>query len=302
MRRKRRRRPRRPELSLARILSWADEEHARTGRWPRQEDGEVQAAPGEKWININQSLRLGLRGLPGGSSLARLLAAERGARNHLDLPRLTLRQILARADAHRRRTGEWPTRDSGTLLDAPGETWLALDVALQQGHRGLPGGMTLAGLLAEQRGRRHKGKLPKLRLPTILKYADGHCRHTGRWPKRRSGPVLDAPGETWSAIDTALNKGQRGLPGGTTLARLLAAERGVRNHKDLPPLTVQQIVRWMKAHRRRTGAWPTRRAGPVLDAPGEKWSAVETALRDGLRSLPGGMSLRRLVEERRGRG
>jgi hypothetical protein len=50
------------------ILSWADEAHARSGRWPKQEDGPVQAAPGKKWMNINQALRLGLRGLPGGSS------------------------------------------------------------------------------------------------------------------------------------------------------------------------------------------------------------------------------------------
>jgi len=175
-------------------------------------------------------------------------------------------------------------------------------MALQQGHRTLPGGITLAGLLAEERGRRHKGRLPKLPPRQILKYADGHFRRTGKWPKRSSGPVLDAPGETWSAIDTALHKGQRGLPGGTTLARLLAAERGARNHKALPPLKVKQIMRWMEAHRRRTGAWPTRRSGPVVDAPEEKWSAIETALQDGLRSLPPGLSLRRLRDERWGSG
>jgi hypothetical protein len=38
--------------------------------------------------------RAGSRGLPGGSSLARLLARERDVPNKQDLPRLTVRQIL----------------------------------------------------------------------------------------------------------------------------------------------------------------------------------------------------------------
>ena len=36
-------------------------------------------------------------------------------------PKLTTSQILARADAHHQRTGEWPGSRSGLVLDAPGE-------------------------------------------------------------------------------------------------------------------------------------------------------------------------------------
>src|SRR5262249_29129426 len=37
--------------------------------------------------------------------------------------------ILALADAHHRRTGEWPKTLSGKVVEAEGETWYALDTA-----------------------------------------------------------------------------------------------------------------------------------------------------------------------------
>jgi hypothetical protein len=64
---------RKPPLTEAQILSWADAHRARTGRWPSWKGGRVHGAPGETWRNLNQALRLGLRGLPGGDTLLRLL-------------------------------------------------------------------------------------------------------------------------------------------------------------------------------------------------------------------------------------
>jgi hypothetical protein len=64
---------RKPPLSVARILGWADSHRARTTRWPSCTDGQVHGAPGETWVNVSQALRLGLRGLPGGDTLRRLL-------------------------------------------------------------------------------------------------------------------------------------------------------------------------------------------------------------------------------------
>jgi hypothetical protein len=40
---------------------------------------------------------------------------------------------------------------AGQVAGAPGETWRALDVALRQGLRGLPGGDSLARLLRRHR-------------------------------------------------------------------------------------------------------------------------------------------------------
>ena len=56
------------------ILAWADTHHTATGKWPTFHSPEVIAAVGRKWAGVDQALRRGLRGLPGGDSLRELLA------------------------------------------------------------------------------------------------------------------------------------------------------------------------------------------------------------------------------------
>src|SRR5207249_244766 len=102
---------------------------------------------GETWANVDAALRLGLRGLRRGSSLARLLARYRQVINLADRPPLSEDSILLWADRHHRRTGDWPTRESGPVPRSGGETWLAIDSALHRGSRGLAGGSSLAELL-----------------------------------------------------------------------------------------------------------------------------------------------------------
>jgi hypothetical protein len=143
-------------LTVEQILAWADEHHARTGQWPRHRSGPVPAAPGATWAAVNMMLWQGSRGLPGGDSLARLLARERVAADPRNRPRLTVKQILAWAAAHRRRTGRWPGVLSGPIPEAPGEKWGAVNLALYRGFRGLPGGDSLARLLARTGRRRGK--------------------------------------------------------------------------------------------------------------------------------------------------
>jgi hypothetical protein len=60
-------------LTIEQILVWVDAHHQRTGEWPNQKAGDVHDAPGEKWANIESTLRKGFRGLPGGSSLVKLI-------------------------------------------------------------------------------------------------------------------------------------------------------------------------------------------------------------------------------------
>lgn len=62
-----------------------------------------------------------------------------------------------------------------------------------------------------------------------------------------SGPITDAPGETWLAAAMALRYSRRGLPGGSSLARLLAERRGVSAVNDPPHLAVDQILAWADA-------------------------------------------------------
>jgi hypothetical protein len=130
-----------------------------------------------------------------------------------------------------------------------------------------------------------------LTVATVLEWADAHHKRTGRWPHVRSGPVAGAPGQTWGAVNRALARGSRGLPGGSSLARLLGEKRGRRNQAQAPPLTAGQILLWADAHFRRTGRLPNANSGAALDAPGESWSAVASALYAGNRGLPGGETL-----------
>jgi hypothetical protein len=210
-------------------------------------------------------------------------------------PNLTLKQILAWADQHYQATGQWPAVESGPVKGCPQEKWKGIHRALREGFRGLPGGSSLARLLEKRRGVRYRQHLPRLTEGQILTWADGHHRRTGRWPNLNSGPVVGARGESWLNVDKNLRDGYRGLPGRSSLARLLEAERGVRNRRSAPRLTVQQIRAWAVSHRRQTGKWPTSDSGPVLDAPEENWHAINLALYFGHRGLGGRSSLSQLV-------
>jgi hypothetical protein len=145
-------------LTVEQVLHWADRQQAHTGRWPHAGSGRVFGAHGQTWQAVNQALVRGGRGLPGGSSLARLLEEHRGKRNKAHTPPLTVEQILLWADLHRARTGRWPHAHSGAVPEAPQETWRAISSALWGGHRGLPGGSGLPQLL-----RRHGRHVPERR-------------------------------------------------------------------------------------------------------------------------------------------
>jgi hypothetical protein len=137
---------------------------------------------------------------------------------------------------------------------------------------------------------------PALDDERILRWADAYRTATGQWPTPGSQPVGGMDDEAWSEIDASLRRGRRGLPGGSSLARLLAEERGVieganpeapaerlraweaeqfgkrppRLKRGLPArpratirLTLDLILNWADAHHAATGQWPRRSSGPV---------------------------------------
>ncbi len=296
----------RPTLTEDQILAWADAHHELKGSWPRKDSGLVPGSWTQRWSGIDSALQKGLRGLQGGSSLARLLAARRGVRNKKGLPHLTVRQILRWADAFHATHRAWPQPKTkpGGIPGTNGETWLAVDTALRVGQRGLPGGSSLPQILADHRGVRNIADLPPLPVEQVLAWADAFHKRTRQWPKQKHWPevIPGSGGETWGNVIQAVAKGLRGFPGGETLFDLLARHRCVRNVGHLPPLSEKQILAWADAHYAAHGQWPTCRCPQqaIPDTGGERWFNIDQALRKGLRGLPGGSSLPRLLAKYRG--
>ena len=85
--------------------------------------------------------------------------AKRGAKSRRCRSKLAVAQVLARADSHFQRTGQWPQTSTGPVLDDPNETWRRIDNGLRYGLRGLPAGWSLARPLDTERGVR-KGSRP----------------------------------------------------------------------------------------------------------------------------------------------
>ena len=288
-----------PSFTIKQILRWADRHKRKTGEWPVAESGPIVGVRHEKWANVQAALSQGTRGLPGGDSLSRLLERERGVRNRLNAPKLTIRKILGWVDAHQRNHGEWPT--VGDHRDpAVGENWNAINAALERGSRGLPGGSSLAQLLAEKRGVRRGRHTKRLTVNVIAEWAKAHHKRTGKWPTLSSG-LVHGTGERWNNLDQLLAKGLRGLPGGQRLSSVLADYCGVRNHLNIPDLSVEQILKWADEHHARKGSFPTKKSGDVFGTE-ENWSKIDTSLKVGNRGLPGSSSLAKLLDRhRRGR-
>lgn len=291
--------PERSPLTVAQILAWADAYQARHGRWPKANSGRIAAGGRGTWCGLDSALRQQSRGLTDRSSLAQLLQEHRGVRNLLAPPRLMVGDILRWGDAYQAAAGRWPDERSGPIPDSGGESWRTIELALRAGKRGLRRS-SLAQLFARHRGRRNHMALRPLTIGRILHWADAHRRRTGRWPKVDSGPVGGAAGETWRAVNAALGLGLRGLPGGSSLTKLLMERRGLRSCGYRPPLTVGQILAWADAYQARHGRWPARRAGTIPESDGDTWIAVEMALRKGSRGLPAGGTLRELLVRERG--
>src|SRR5688572_5463732 len=113
-----------------------------------------------------------------------------------------------------------------------------------------------------------------LTVEQILSWADAYRERNGEYPTPASGNLPEDHTESWAAINEALRHGRRGLPGGSSLARLLADKRGLLNRVNLKPLTEDLIVAWARAWHHRHGRWPDRHSGPVPESPGDTWKKV----------------------------
>jgi hypothetical protein len=261
----------------------------------------IAGVMGESWSTVNNALRRGHRGLPTSTTLARLLAEHRGRKRPEGRPELSVVDVLRAADAYHAQHRSWPREKTpGPIPGWPRLHWSTIDDRFKNGRRGLPGPTTLLKFLIEHRGREARNRPPDLSVEQILAWADAYHEAHGRWPGTQSGKVAGAESETWLNINFALAGGHRGLPGGSSLCRLLSEHRGVHNPKSPRDLSAQQVLAWADAHRAATGTWPTDLSGAVAGTDGEVWSALDLALKKGGRGLPRGSSLKRLLDEHRG--
>src|SRR5262249_15804658 len=150
----------RPLLTIKMVLGWVDAHREATGCWPNTRSGRIAESPfGENWSALDEALRHGCRGLPGGQSLARLLEEYRGVKRRMSdagaaraaeagrwaraerkgcRATLSVELILAWADAYHAETGRWPNVRSGWVRGVRGESWSTVNNALRRGRRGLP--------------------------------------------------------------------------------------------------------------------------------------------------------------------
>ena len=210
---------------------------------------------------------------------------------------LTIEQILAWADAHHKRTGKWPTSRSDRIHGTKAETWHAVAGCMYYGCRGLPRRLSLSKLLEKYRGPLVRLQRPVLTIEQILAWADAHHQRTGRWPTTRSGSVHGTKDERWSAIASCLCSGNRGLPRGLSLRKVLVKYRRASFTTVYRPHTIAQILAWADEHHKQTGKWPGVYSGRVCAAPDETWLGISQALRLGCQGLPAGNSLSRLLAE-----
>lgn len=205
---------------------------------------------------------------------------------------LSVEEVLTWADNHFSARGQWPTARSGPVLDQPSETWAAIDNALRLGYRGLPIGQSLARLLSTHRAIREARDLSPLCIEIIAEWARAHYARTGCWPDSSSSePIPEAKADTWLSVANALRDGRRNLPAGLSLDDVTINLR-------FAPLSISQIRAWADEYSRRHGRWPDRFSGAIEGQSGEDWLTVDRALKRGLRGLPKGSSLRKLLSEK----
>lgn len=297
--------------------------------------GEVSAR------TLDSFLLKGLRGLPGKHTIAKLNEEisddyNLDYRNSKNLLPLELEKVKESLLKHRLATGEWlhtkKRRQDGQgyiLEHGPYAGQLsigALQAALGEGLRGLPGNNTILELNKEI-SRSHNlyhfdpRDQERLDLERVKESLLAHRMATGKWLSANkkgcsgNGYILEhgyyAGKISNMNLQNSLKAGNRGLPGGHTIAQLneeisLLYSLDYFNSKKQKPLSLEKIKESLLAHRLATGKWLPSTAkdkngqgvilkyGPYAGTP---LSLLRPALSVGLRGLPGGQTIATLTAE-----
>lgn len=215
----------RSQLSEQFIADRAIEFFEENGQWPTERSGKVKNGYNkDTWAGYSSSLYNGTRGLPGGSSLPRLMAEMCKSPKRAFKEHITEDYIAEKAMSHYSMYGEWPNQYSGKVYDGiPGDSWSGYNSSLRSGNRGLSGGSSLAKLLDTRFGVFNRASRPDISNEFIIQKAVNFFESVGKWPTSVSGVVDDGfHGDTWGGYDQSLRLGLRGLPKGSSLSKILA--------------------------------------------------------------------------------
>lgn len=279
-----------PDLAIEQILDWADAHHHRTGTWPTQKSGNIPGTS-ENWSAISQCLRHGLRSLPGGDTLSRLLARRRNHQPSNLKQHLTYDNILAICDQHYSNTGNFPTVKSG-YCKTLGITFRSLDATMSAGCRGLTKRISLAQLLASERGKRNPSGLPNITEDNIKTWIMDFRNEHGRYPKRNDGRIASSD-ETWQNVSNAMLNGLRGLTLRMSLKKYIATHFDVGSKRsDL------QLLKWCDQYFTDNGTYPNSGTTGPIPGTNETWQKVISSAMNRSRGFT--KTLPQLLAEHRG--
>ena len=271
------------------IIKMAKAHHKKTGKYPTSKSAWVLEGS-DSWASISYALASGIRGLSGGSSLAKLLEERGLKRNFLNIIYPNKEEILQAGINFRDNNdnGKFPTKEAGQVSELPSFTWGSLNEALKKVKiEGIPNKTTLADLWVSEFNQRNQNNLPDFSISEILEWCDLYEKNHNEFPVLTSTPIPEMGQETFRTIDVALIYGRRGLKnsGFKSLSNLLVRERGKKSSKDLPDLEIKKIKIWMLQWYLNNLSWPTAGDGEVPSSGGEKWSNLNASMFNGSRGL-----------------
>ncbi len=294
-------------LSEDLIFSWITQFMTKHGRKPSpKKDGVIEFATeayqGETWVSISAALRNGGRGLSGGTSLSSFienrLAVKKQKCNSVslseDLICFWIKQFIVKY-------GKKPTQQSGIIEFADGayegDSWLCVSAALRNGGRGLPKGSSLSQLIEKRFGLKRQEYGPRLTEESILDLIKKYIAKYDRKPNCKTGLVEGHENLTWSALNRRLEIGDKTLPGGSSLAKLIEKELGIRDSNRPPALIPLELVKdWVRQYLKKYGKRPLVSNSIKIEFAnglhkGISWGSVNRALLRGGCSLPKGTTL-----------
>jgi hypothetical protein len=221
------------------IKSWAQEYKAKHGKYPSSLSKEVEMIPDcfkiRGWRALDSSLRVGGRGLSGGSSLVFLLGGNRVKQKNLLVGEELVQELKKSLLNFKEKEGKFPSRYlSGSFL-SDGSTLKSIDRAFQRRNRGLDkiGCKTLSDFMRKEFGEGPTGII--LKIDDVKKEIREYIRIGKERLTRNSVDFALFDGTSAENLRGLLKSGSRGLPKGSSLSKLVdEVESEMRQAGELP--------------------------------------------------------------------